>query len=240
MARQIGTPGGTPDRPAIFFDGPGEFRDWLAANHDAAPELWMGIYKKHVPDRGLTWEDAVPEALCYGWIDSVSQRIDDDARRQRWTPRRKGSIWSTVNIDLVEGLIAAGRMQPAGLAAYQARRADRSGIYAYEKPQAETLPDPMAAELAANPLAAQWFDGALASYRKLAVHWVVSAKQEATRQRRLAQLIDDSAHGRLIPPQRYGEEPAWVRKLRAQLGVDQPDVGLGQPDVGPDQPDADG
>ena len=82
MSATIGTPGGTPERPALFFSGPEEFRAWLEANHETATELWMGLYRKNVPDRGLTWEQAVPEALCFGWIDSVSQRIDDEARRR--------------------------------------------------------------------------------------------------------------------------------------------------------------
>ena len=87
----------------------------------------MGLYKKHVPDHGLTWAQAVPEALCFGWIDSVAQRIDDDARRQRWTPRKATSIWSSVNIALVEQLTAAGRMHDAGIAAFERRREDRIG-----------------------------------------------------------------------------------------------------------------
>ena len=94
----------------------------------------MGLTKKHVADRGLTWEQAVPEALCFGWIDSVSQRIDDDTRRQRWTPRKPTSIWSSVNIALVEQLTAEGRMQPAGLAAFERRRDERSGVYSHENP----------------------------------------------------------------------------------------------------------
>ena len=120
MTTRIGTPGGTPERPAVFFSGPEEFRAWLEANHATETELWMGLFKRHVPDRGLTWEQAVPEALCFGWIDSVSQRIDDDARRQRWTPRKSASIWSSVNIALVEQLTAEGRMHPAGIAAFDA------------------------------------------------------------------------------------------------------------------------
>lgn len=115
--------GGTPERPAVFFDGPDDFRAWLEEHHDTATELWMGLYKKHVEQRGLTWEQAVPVALCYGWIDSLNQRIDDDTRRQRWTPRRPSSRWSATNIAHVERLRAAGLMHPAGLAAYEAGQA---------------------------------------------------------------------------------------------------------------------
>lgn len=225
----IGTPGGTPERPALFFSGPEEFREWLEVNHRDAAELWMGLRKRHVAERGLTWADAVPEALCFGWIDSVAQRIDEDTTRQRWTPRRPGSIWSTVNLALVEDLTAQGRMRPAGLAAHARRRPERSGVYAYEKPTAEALPPEFDAQLRADPLAARWFDLATPSYRKLVVHWVTGAKQEATRRTRLADLIEDSARGRLIRPQRYGEEPAWVRRNRVTLGL--AEVGSAEPDL---------
>lgn len=131
--------GGSPERPARFFADAAEFGAWLALHHDTETELWMGLYKKHVPDRGLTWADAVPEALCWGWIDSVAQRIDEDATRQRWTPRRKTSIWSKVNIDLVEQLRAEGRMQPSGLAIWEARRRDVAP-YTHEVEGALELP----------------------------------------------------------------------------------------------------
>ena len=211
MNATIGTPGGTPERPAIFFSGPEEFRAWLEANHDRETELWMGLYKKHVPGRGLTWEDAVPEALCYGWIDSVSQRIDDDARRQRWTPRKPTSNWSAVNIAIVERLTAQGRMRPSGVAAFERRRDDRSGVYSFENPP-QDLPPEQAARLAADAAASAFWEAATPTYRRVVVHWVLSAKQEATRERRLAQLIDDSAAGRLVAPQRYGETPKWAER----------------------------
>lgn len=212
MARKgIGTPGGTPERPATFFSGPEELRAWLEANHDTATELWMGLYKKHVPDRGLTWEQAVREALCFGWIDSVAQRIDDDAVRQRFTPRKPGSNWSAINIKAVEELTAQGRMHPAGLAAFAKRRENRSGVYSYENPARE-LPPEYAAQLADDPAAAAFWAQATASYQRVAMTWVLSARQQATRDRRMAQLVEDCAAGRLIPPQRYGEVPKWVAR----------------------------
>ncbi|TFC24511.1 hypothetical protein E3O25_15160 [Cryobacterium sp. TMT1-3] len=207
----IGTPGGTPERPAVFFATPEEFRNWLEANHATATELWMGLYKKHVPDRGLSWEQAVPEALCFGWIDSVAQRIDDTARRQRWTPRKPASIWSGVNIALVEKLTAEGRMREAGIAAFERRRADRSGVYSHENPDRE-LPPAAAERLAANPAASAFWEAATVTYRRQVTHWALTAKQDATRERRLAQLIDDSAAGRLVPFQRYGEVPKWAQR----------------------------
>jgi uncharacterized protein YdeI (YjbR/CyaY-like superfamily) len=211
MTATFGTPGGTPERPALFFSGPEEFRAWLEANHATETELWMGLYKKHVPDRGLTWEAAVPEALCFGWIDSVSQRIDDDARRQRWTPRKSSSTWSSVNIALVEQLSVEGRMHPAGLAAFERRREDRSGIYSHESPLQE-LPPEAASRLAADAPASAFWEAATITYRRQVTHWVLSAKQEATRERRLTQLIEDSAAGRLVAPQRFGETPKWVAR----------------------------
>ncbi|MGD7789121.1 YdeI/OmpD-associated family protein [Propionibacteriaceae bacterium Y1700] len=213
-----GTPGGTAERPCLFFSGPEEFRGWLVENHATADELWMGLNKKHIADRGLTWAEAVPEALCFGWIDSLSQPVDDDSRRQRWTPRRRGSNWSAVNIALVETLTAEGRMHPAGLAAFEARREDRSAIYSYETGEAELSPE-YATRLAADPVASAWLAGAPPAYRRAAIGWVMNAKREATRESRLAALIDDSAHGRLIKPQRYGTEPAWTKRLRTDLGL---------------------
>jgi uncharacterized protein YdeI (YjbR/CyaY-like superfamily) len=218
----IGTQGGSAARPAVFFDGPDEFRQWLEANHEVETELWMGLRKKHVPDRGLVWAQAVEEALCFGWIDSVVQRIDADAVRQRWTPRKKDSNWSTVNIALVGRLIAEKRMRPAGLAAFERRQPERSGIYAYEVGGEPAFPAELQERLQANPLASAWFDAAPASYRRIVVNWVTSSKREATAVSRMGQFIDDSAHGRLIKSQRYGDAPAWAARNRKRLGLDGP------------------
>lgn len=205
--------GGTAERPAVFFDGPAAFRTWLEQHHDTASELWMGLHKRHVTDRGLTWEEAVPVALCFGWIDSVSQRIDEDSRRQRWTPRRPGSNWSAVNVAHVERLLGQGLMHPAGIAAFEARRADRTGVYSYERPT-ELTPEQVAA-VGADPAAAAFWEHTTAGYRRAAAAWLTEAKQEATRQRRLRQLVEDSAAGRLIPPQRYGQRPGWADRAAA-------------------------
>ncbi len=208
--------GGTAERPALFFDGADEFRGWLDEHHATATELWMGLTKRHFVPRGLVWQDAVREALCYGWIDSQSQRLDDDAVRQRWTPRRPGSIWSKINVAAVEELIAEGRMTPAGLAAYEKRRDDRTGVYSFEAETSE-LPEPYQALIDADPRAALFWAQATAAYRKVATHWVVTAKQESTRDRRMGELVADSSAGRLIKTQRYGSEPAWVGRARARL-----------------------
>lgn len=198
----MGTPGGSSERPALFFADAAEFRRWLAENHETASELWMGLNKKHVPERGLTWEQAVPEALCFGWIDSLAQRIDEDTRRQRWTPRKKNSVWSTVNINLIKELTEAGRIEPAGIAAYERRRPERSGIYAYEQPHPELSPD-FAGRLAADGEAQRWFDEQAPGYRKICINWVMTAKRAQTRESRLQSLIEDCAAGRKIKSQRY-------------------------------------
>jgi uncharacterized protein YdeI (YjbR/CyaY-like superfamily) len=208
--------GGSTERPARFFADAAEFAAWLAQNHDSASELWMGLNKKHVADRGLTWAEAVPEALCWGWIDSVVQRIDEDAVRQRWTPRRKGSNWSKVNLDLVEQLTAEGRMQPSGLRVHAERKREPAG-YSYES-QSEDLPAEYAALMAASAPATAFWEQATASYQRVCVSWVLSAKQKATRERRMSVLIDDHTRGRLIPPQRYGELPKWVARAAAAAG----------------------
>ena len=109
MSEAMGRPGGSTEKPAVFFRDASEFRRWLEAHHDTETELWVETRKAHVADRGMTWADAVPEALCFGWIDSLSQPIDDDSRRQRWTPRKARSTWSRVNIEHVERLMAIAR-----------------------------------------------------------------------------------------------------------------------------------
>ena len=212
--RQIGTPGGTPDKPAIFFRDAAEFGRWLAAHHDTETELWMGFFRKGHPEAGLTWEEAVREALCWGWIDSKAQGIDEHRRRQRWTPRKATSNWSTININAVAELTAQGRMQPSGLAAFEKRRADRSSIYTYENGEARLEPR-YAEALAANPAATAFWAEATNGYRKLATAWVMTAKQEKTRDARAQQLVDDCAAGVMIKSQRYGVEPAWVKRAAA-------------------------
>ena len=203
--------GGSRDRPAVFFDGPEDFRTWLEEHHESADELWMGLHKRHVEPRGLTWAEAVPQALCFGWIDSVSQRIDDDARRQRWTPRRRGSIWSAVNVAHVERLTAEGLMRPAGIAAYEARTPERTAIYSFERDDRHLTPE-QEQVLRADPAALAFWEAATPSYRKQVATWVTGAKREATRTSRLQQLVADSAAGRLVPPQRYGDPPAWLAR----------------------------
>lgn len=214
VSESTGTPGGTAERPALFFADAAEFGRWLAAHHDTAPELWMGLWKRDSGRGGITWAEAVREALCWGWIDSRAERIDDEARRQRWTPRRKGSTWSAVNVRAVEELTAQGRMQPSGLAAFALRREDRTGTYSFEQPAAVLTPEQEAA-LAADPAAAAFWAVATPGYRKIVTHWLQDAKQQATRDKRLAELVEDCAAGRLVKFQRYGTPPSWVARAAA-------------------------
>ncbi len=206
--------GGTPERPALFFDTAADFDAWLAEHHASEPQLWMGLYKKHVSPRGLTWEDAVPVALCWGWIDSTAQRLDADAVRQRWSPRKSRSAWSRVNIEHVQRLLAEGRMKPPGLAAFALRTDENSAAYSYEQGELGLSPAHEAL-LRADAAASAFWDAATPSYRRAVASWVASAKQQATRDRRAAQLVEDSAAGRLVPPQRYGEVPGWVARAGA-------------------------
>lgn len=205
--------GGSAERPAVFFDDAADFRAWLELHHDTATELWMGLVRAGDPQQRLTWADAVPEALCFGWIDSVSQRIDDRARRQRWSPRKAASTWSEINVAHVERLIAEGRMRPAGLAAFERRRSDRTGVYSHE--QRNELDADQLAHLAADAAAAAFWREATDGYRRAVSNWVQSAKREQTRADRLTALITDSAAGRLVRPQRHGDPPAWLVRAAA-------------------------
>jgi uncharacterized protein YdeI (YjbR/CyaY-like superfamily) len=193
-----------PPADPIYFESPGELRDWFASNHETATELWLGSHKKATGKPSVTWSEAVDEALCVGWIDSIRYSLDAERSAQRFTPRRKGSNWSAVNIAKVQQLTAEGRMRPAGIAAFEARTEESSGVYSYEnrhkaklEPEEETL-------FRAAEAAWSWFEKQAPSFRTAAVWWVTSAKRPETRTRRLATLIEDSAAGRrpkpLTPP----------------------------------------
>jgi len=188
-----------------FFASTSELRDWFDANHATVDELWLGYYKKAAGLPSVAWSEAVDEALCVGWIDGLVQRIDDVSHAQRFTPRRRGSTWSAVNVAKVAKLTVEGRMRPAGIRAFEARTAARTGIYSYERPL-EAFTDEEVERFHADPAAWEDWEARPPSYRKAAVHWVTSARQAATRERRLAALIDDSKAGRPIKPL------AWTRK----------------------------
>jgi uncharacterized protein YdeI (YjbR/CyaY-like superfamily) len=185
---------------AIFFETPSELRAWLEKHHVTASELWVGYYKKGSGRRSLTWPEVVDEALCFGWIDGKTQRIDEHRYRQRLTPRRPRSNWSAVNIAKVAELRAQGRMTPTGEAAFAARREDRSAVYSYERRHEAAFDDEQDAAFRANATAWEWFSAQSPSYRTMATFWVVSAKRPETRARRLATLIECSSEGRRVPP----------------------------------------
>ncbi len=180
-----------------FFASPAEMRAWLARHHTTEREVFVVFHKIGSGRLNLTWSDSVDEALCFGWIDGVRQRIDEHSYTTRFTPRRKGSIWSAVNIRKVATLTSQGRMQPTGLAAFAGRRENKSGIYSYENRLAE-LPGPYLQTLHANPAARAFFERQPPSYRRTAIWQIVSAKQEATQQKRLAKLIAACADGKRL------------------------------------------
>ena len=182
-------------QPTFFPDAAG-FRAWLEANHATAEELSVGFRKVSTGEPSITWPEARDEALCFGWIDGVRHRIDDDNYRIRFTPRRAGSIWSLVNVERFAALTAAGKMTEAGVRAYEENR-HRTGVYAYERETAALAP---AEEKLFRKDKAAWADWEKRppGYRKLCLHWITSAKRPETRARRLATLIEDSAAGRKI------------------------------------------
>jgi uncharacterized protein YdeI (YjbR/CyaY-like superfamily) len=182
---------------AKFFRAAAEFRRWLENNSTSKTELWVGYFKRGSGTPSLTWPESVDHALCYGWIDGLRKSIDETRYMIRFTPRKATSTWSALNIKRVEALRELGLMQLAGMASFAARRANRSGIYSHEQRPME-LPDRYAAALKKCPGAHKFFSAQPPWYRKAAIWWVVSAKQEATRVRRIEQLINDSELERRI------------------------------------------
>ena len=181
----------------VFFKTPSEFRAWLERNHATRDELFVGFYKKASGKPSITWPEAVDQALCFGWIDGVRRSIDEISYMNRFTPRRARSVWSAVNIERAKELKRRGLMTPAGLAAFERRSEEKSRIYSYERKNARLDP---ASEKAfrADKKAWAFFESQAPSYRKAAIWWVISAKKEETRQRRLATLIADSNEGRQL------------------------------------------
>lgn len=184
----------TPIEP-LFFPTPAAFRAWLAEHHASATELWVGFYKKATGRPSLTWPESVACALSYGWIDGIRKTIDADSYKMRFTPRRARSNWSAVNLKLVEELIAAGLMTPAGMAAYEKRDATMAG-YSFEQRRDVALDPAHEKRFRASRAAWEFFQAQAPSYRRLAIWRVVSAKKEETREKRLEKLIAESAAGR--------------------------------------------
>jgi len=192
-------------RGPTFFPTEADFRRWLEANHETAPELLVGFWKKSSGKPSIDWPQARDQALCFGWIDGIRKSLGDDAYTIRFTPRRKGSIWSKVNLERFEALKAAGLMTPAGEAAYQRDR-HRSGVYSYEKPVAELAADEEAVFRANADAWADW-EKRPAGYRRSALGWVTGAKRPETRAKRLAELIGVSGEGRRLPQYDWQKKP---------------------------------
>jgi uncharacterized protein YdeI (YjbR/CyaY-like superfamily) len=183
-----------------FFSTPSALRAWLEAHHATTKELLVGFNKKGSGKPSITWPEAVDEALSFGWIDGVRRSLDDVSYTIRFTPRTARSTWSAVNIKRATELIEAGRMRPAGRKAFEARRHEPSGIYSYEQRGQAKLGREFERQFRSNRRAWEFFRGQPPGYRTTATYWVVSAKREETRRRRLATLIDDSAHERTLRP----------------------------------------
>lgn len=177
-----------------YFKSAKDFRSWMEKNHEKQAELWVGYYKKGTAKPSIDWPQSVDVALCFGWIDGVRKSLDEESYTIRFTPRKPNSIWSGVNIRKMEEMISLGLVHPNGIAAYEKKQDHRSGIYSFEQ-QEINLGEEFEKKFKQNKKAWKFFQAMPASYRKPAIWWVVSAKQEATRLKRLDTLITDSEAG---------------------------------------------
>jgi uncharacterized protein YdeI (YjbR/CyaY-like superfamily) len=193
-----------PQQPS-YFPTEADFRRWLETNHETAPELLVGFWKKGSGKRSIDWPQARDQALCFGWIDGVRKSLGEDAYTIRFTPRRKGSIWSKVNVERFEALKAAGLMTPGGERAYE-RDKHKSGLYAYEKPLAALNAEEEKLFRRDEAAWADW-EKRPPSYRRSALNWIISAKKPETRAKRLADLIAVSAEGRRLPQYDWQKKP---------------------------------
>ena len=182
----------TPSSVPRSFRTAADFRAWLTKHHTSTKQLRLRLFKKHAAARGMTYPQALEEALCYGWIDGVVASLDDVSYAQRFTPRKPKSIWSKVNVAKVKALIASGRMTPPGMAAYAARDPARTGVYSFEQESATFAPEYLK-QFRAAKAAWAWFESQPPGYKRLMTYRVMSARREETRLRRLKQLIAASA-----------------------------------------------
>lgn len=184
-----------------FFATPADFRRWLKKNHASVTELWVGFHKKGTGKPSITWPESVDQALCFGWIDGLRKSFTAESYMIRFTPRKPTSIWSAVNIKRAQELTRLGLMQPAGTKAFGRRNAEKSIRYSFEQAHVKLNPA-YEKQFRTNQRAWEFFQSQPPGYRKVSTWWVLSAKQEITRQRRLAALISDSEAGRRIAPLR--------------------------------------
>ena len=181
-----------------FFPTAPAFRRWLEKNHEKENELWVGYYRKDSGRKSITHSEAIDEALCFGWIDGIRKKVDEESYANRFTPRRPGSNWSAVNMARMDALIAEGRMTDAGLRAWEARKEERTGVYSFEQKSRPELGPELEKLFRKNRAAWTFFEKLPPSYRRAVTWWVISAKQEATRHRRLEKLIEASARGKRL------------------------------------------
>jgi len=186
----------------IFFENQEDFRKWLEKNHDTEKELFVGYYKIGSEKHNMTWSQSVDQAICFGWIDGIRKSIDKESYFIRFTPRKPKSIWSAVNINKFNELSKAGLMKPAGIAAFKLCEESNSKIYSYENEEIK-LPEEFDQVIKANGQAWSYFQSLPPSYRKASTKWVMSAKQEVTRIKRLDELIRDCEAGRKIKALNY-------------------------------------
>ena len=183
-----------------FFPSPLAFRVWLKVKPRRIRRTVGGFYKRRSGKPSITWPEAVASALCFGWIDGVRKSIDEVSYTIRFTPRRRTSIWSDVNIKRVRDLIKLRLMQPAGLEAFRRREEAKSKIYSYEQRKTAKLGRAYERQFRVHEAAWRFFQAQAPWYRRTAAWWVINGKKEETKQKRLAKLIEDSGHGRTIPP----------------------------------------
>ncbi len=189
-----------------YFATPEGFRTWLAKHHEKRDELWVGFWKKATGKPSITWPESVDQALCFGWIDGIRKKVDEEAYTIRFTPRREGSVWSSRNIERYAVMEEAGLVEPAGRAAWERRTEDKSSLYSYEQKKRLALSPAYLERLKANRAAWSDWETRPPGYKRQVAHWIMSAKKEETRLRRLGQLIDDSAQTRKVKPlRRTGE-----------------------------------
>lgn len=193
---------GSEPTAVTHFDSPATLRAWLEAHHASQDELWVGYWKKATGRPSITWEESVDEAICFGWIDGIRRRVDDEAYTIRFTPRRTGSVWSQRNLDRYRHLEEEGRVAAAGRQAFEAGTPAEEPREASTKEAAPALPKDYLARLKASDAAWADWQARPPGYRRQVAGWIMSAKRESTRERRLEALIQDSAAGRKIKPLR--------------------------------------
>lgn len=181
-----------------FFKTPADFREWLNKNYNSEIELLVGFYKKASGKESLTWPESVDEALCFGWIDGVRRSFTEDSYTIRFTPRRPGSIWSAVNIDKMNVLISKGLVKPEGLEAFEKRTESKSRIYAFEQKEDPVLPEVFERQFRENEAAYGFFINQAPSYKKVVLHWIITAKQDKTKQSRFDKLVQACEEGRRL------------------------------------------